>query len=305
MSEYRPLFGLLVNTLRLKDAVLDDYLDYLEHIKDTEIYISSKEEESKISSIYKALNELAVQDRTKAVKTKVRYVSSDIFNVPFPQRSAASNLNRTRFDEGELVYCPRTQSWQSPTNCIWAEDHIQLPEKLSLATSYNNQANFFQRVLKIKKPNLEMHIHALSQKALFSPDKQSVQQEMRNICALNPKPDDLWPRLSNCKCFKVRKPFGEVEWLSCSDEFAVVDRTDYGNLFRDKIAILDFSLEEVHSLKVFLQGLKLDPKYLSNAVIEETRVEGGVFNAELTNDLRRKAYAIARYVPLYRKELNS
>lgn len=117
---------------------------------------------------------------------------------------------------------------------------------------------------------------------------------MRNICALNPKPDDLWPKLSNCKCFPVRKPFNEVEWSSCSGAFAIVDRTDYGTLFRGKIAILDFSREEVHSLKVFLQGLKLEPKHLSNAVSEETRVEGGVFNEELTNDLRRKAYAIAR-----------
>jgi hypothetical protein len=173
-----------------------------------------------------------------------------------------------------------------------------------LATSYKNQAAFFQRVLGIEKPNLEMHIHALSQKALISPDKQSLQQEMRNICALNPKPDDLWPKLSNCKCFQVRKPSGELKWSSCSDAFAVVDRTDYGDLFRDKIPTLDFSLEEVHSLKVFLQCLNLEPKYLSNSVTEETRVDGGVFNTELTNDLRRKAYAIARYVLFYRKELN-
>ena len=101
--------------------------------------------------------------------------------------------------------------------------------------------------------------------------------------------------------FKSEKPSGEVEWSSCSGAFAVVDRTDYGNLIRDKIATLDFSLEEVHSIKVFLQGLKLEPKYLSNAVKEETQVEGGVFNAELTNDLRRKAYAIARYVPFCKK----
>jgi hypothetical protein len=79
VSEYQPLFGLLVNTLELKDAGLDDYLDYLKHIKDTKIYLGSKEEESKISLIYKALNELAVQDRTKAAKAKIGYVSFDVF----------------------------------------------------------------------------------------------------------------------------------------------------------------------------------------------------------------------------------
>jgi hypothetical protein len=83
VSEYQSLFGLLVNTLRLKDADLVDYLDYLEHIKNTEIYLSSKEEESKISLIYKALNELAVQDRTKAAKAKIGYVFFWIFLCPF------------------------------------------------------------------------------------------------------------------------------------------------------------------------------------------------------------------------------
>ena len=79
MSEYQPLFGLLVNTLKLKDAGLDDYLEYLESIKLTEIYLTSKEEESIIPLIYTALNELAVQDRSKAAKAKVRYVSVNVF----------------------------------------------------------------------------------------------------------------------------------------------------------------------------------------------------------------------------------
>ena len=74
VSEYRQLYGLYVNTLGLKDAGLDDYLDYLEHIKDSEICRNSEEERSKISLIYEALNELAVQDRTRAAKAKIRYV---------------------------------------------------------------------------------------------------------------------------------------------------------------------------------------------------------------------------------------
>jgi hypothetical protein len=68
VSEYQQLYVLYVNTLGLKDAGLDDYLDYLEHIQDSE------EERSKISLIYEALNELAVQDRTEAAKAKIGYV---------------------------------------------------------------------------------------------------------------------------------------------------------------------------------------------------------------------------------------
>ena len=95
VSEYQPLYGLLVNTLELKDAGLDDYLDYLEHIKYSEIYLSSKEEESKISLIYKALNELAVQDRTKAAEAEIGYVSFDVFYVPFSQPSAPLTSTET------------------------------------------------------------------------------------------------------------------------------------------------------------------------------------------------------------------
>lgn len=143
-----------------------------------------------------------------------------------------------------------------------------------------------------------MHVSALIQKASHHPNKQSVLQEMRNICALNPTPKVLWKNLSNCKCFPVRKPLGEVLWASCLDSFFIVDRADYGNLFRDRIAMLDFTLEEAHSVKPIFLGLKLESKFLSNSVVENTRVEDGVYNSALTNDLRRKAYAIARYVPL-------
>ena len=33
--------------------------------------------------------------------------------------------------------------WHPPTNCIWAEDRIQLPGKGSLATTYRGHEQFF------------------------------------------------------------------------------------------------------------------------------------------------------------------
>lgn len=207
-------------------------------------------------------------------------------------------------EETELVYSPITQSWHPPSSCIWAEDHTQLLGKLSIATLYKAYGTFFRQVLDVKKPSVEMHILALVQKASDSPDKQKVLQEMRNICALDPKPDILWSRLSGCACFPVRKPSGEINWLSCSDSFAIVERIEYGNLFRDKIMTLDMSLEEVHALKSIFLGLRLESKYLSNAVTEETRVEGGLLNSVQTDDLRRKAYAISRYVLLSSPKFN-
>jgi hypothetical protein len=197
-------------------------------------------------------------------------------------------------EELDLVYCPKTLSWLPPSSCIWAEENIQLPGKVSLATSYREQESFFRKVLGVKKPSLEMHIRALIQKASDNPDKESILQEMRNVCALNPTPEALGTKLSDCDCFPVKHPSGEIEWLSCADTFVVVDRQEYGNMFRDEIATLDFSLEEVHSVKKFLLCLRLEPRFLSNAVTEETRVRDGLLHQELTNDLRRKSYAICR-----------
>jgi hypothetical protein len=184
--------------------------------------------------------------------------------------------------------------WHSPAICIWAEDRIQLPGKISLATTYKEHASFFRNILGLKKPSLEMHILALVEKSSDNPNKESILQEMRNICALDPKPENLQPKLSDCACFPVRKHSGEIEWLNSSKSFAIVDRAEYGQIFRDKIKTLDFSLEEVHSVSILLEGLKLETKYLSEAVTEETRVEGSVAHADLTRDLRRKAYAITR-----------
>ena len=203
----------------------------------------------------------------------------------------------------KLVYQKAKGSWHPPSDCVWAEDHIQLPGKFSLATAYKGHAIFFLQVLRIPKPNLAMHIASLIEKSSDSPDqdtilqemhKKMILQEMLNICALNPKAESLQAKLMDCKCFPVRKPSGEIEWLDSTKRFAIVDRADYAVMFRDKVNTLDFSLEEVHSLKVLLVGLNLEKHYLSNATTEETEAEEAMADSPLTVDLRSKAYAITR-----------
>jgi hypothetical protein len=138
-----------------------------------------------------------------------------------------------------------------------------------------------------------MHILALRQKSLDNPDSQSILQEILNICALNPTPEAI-RKLSDCKFLPVRLPSGERRWLDYAGEFAIIDRREYGDLFLGKIQLLDFSLEEIHPLKLFLSYLGLAERYMSKAVKEETTVEGGSFSRSLTKDLRNKSYAICR-----------
>jgi hypothetical protein len=64
----------MVNKLGLKDATLTDFLNYLEHIKDSEDYLTSEAEKAKISLIYRHLNELAQEGAVREAKEEIRYV---------------------------------------------------------------------------------------------------------------------------------------------------------------------------------------------------------------------------------------
>lgn len=114
-------------------------------------------------------------------------------------------------EEEELVYDERKGQWHPPSKCIWAENRIHLPGMISLATTYKSNAAFFLQTLKIKKPDMIMHINALITRSLASPDKKIVIQEILNICALNPNPEVVQTTLANCACFPVRNPSGEIQ----------------------------------------------------------------------------------------------
>lgn len=139
-----------------------------------------------------------------------------------------------------------------------------------------------------------MHIDSLLQKASSNPNKDEILQEMMNICALSPDPTTLRAKLRECKCFPVKNPSGHIEWLSSVYQYAIVDRNDYRELFAGTVKILDFTLEEVHSVKQLLKGLNMEKHYFSIVVEEETRAETSRINSALTASIRRKAYAIAR-----------
>ncbi|TEY73343.1 hypothetical protein BOTCAL_0079g00080 [Botryotinia calthae] len=274
VNKYQKLQALFVNTLEISDATLSDFLDYLNHIKiDGQSKSNdSNEQKNKIILLYDKLNELTGGDKN----------------------SAETKIVRSHIEEGELLYYPPSKSWYAPSSCIWAPEDIQLPEKISIATEYKNRQTFFRNVLGVEKPNLEMHIVALQKRALEDPDKEGILRELRNICALNPTAA-LRDKISKCKCLPVCRPSQEVEWLDSTDSLAIIDRKEHGDIFKQKINVLDFSLEEVHSVNQFLVGLGLEGRYTSRAVKEGTRIEDGLFNDALTKDLRRKAYAICRY----------
>ncbi|KAF2103412.1 hypothetical protein NA57DRAFT_31443 [Rhizodiscina lignyota] len=272
LKEYGTLYGIFVNTLRTSDANLNDFLAYLQSIQESKTYLTSKDEERKITLLYKEL---------QVPKFDIQCMSH-------------SNVFRSRFEDRKLIYDSRNLTWHAPSSCIWAEDRIQLPRKVSLASAYKGYQSFFTKTLGVTKPNLQMHINALEQKAANEPEKQDILQEMLNICAFNPTPDAL-KRLGNCECFPIKPQLGNLAWVNGSSDFAIIDRREYGELFSGKLKILDLTLEEVHSIKDFLDAMQLEERYLSSAVKPKTSAEGGSLSRTLTDDLRKKSYAICRF----------
>jgi hypothetical protein len=133
-----------------------------------------------------------------------------------------------------LIFDPKRRSWHSLSQCIWAEDRIQLPGKISLASSYKGHKVFFTQVLAIQTPSLERHIAALKQEAEDDPNKATLFREMLNICVLNPT-SKVMRTLKNCKCLPVKVQSGATVWYDYSSDFAIVDRREYGVMFDGNI----------------------------------------------------------------------
>lgn len=209
-------------------------------------------------------------------------------------QSLDSNHDRFCIEQDKLVYYPGSKTWHAPSSCIWAPVKVQLPGKISLATAYTKQRRFFEDVLKIPKPSVQMHIAALQDRARTHPIKAAILQEMQNICAFSPSTDLLRDKLADCKCFPIQRPSGKIDWMASTEEFAIADRKEYASIFIDKIDILDFSLDEVHAVRSILSALGLERRFMSKVVREETNVKDGTPLASLTAGLRRKAYAICR-----------
>jgi hypothetical protein len=74
LVDYQPLYGLFVRTLQVRDVSIENCLEYLEHIKETESYAENEEEDMPVYLLYHKLDELVGAEKdSNAVKDKIRY----------------------------------------------------------------------------------------------------------------------------------------------------------------------------------------------------------------------------------------
>jgi hypothetical protein len=193
-----------------------------------------------------------------------------------------------------LIFNRKSRDWYIASDCIWAEDRIRLPGKISIADQYQQAMEFFIEVLKIETPQLEMHIEAMKIEAT-NPSLTRILELIECICSYDPSPWELRD-LKDCKCLPVNVPKKGQKWMNSSGTFAVADRQEYTRLFADELVMLDFSLEQIHSFEKFLVGLKVHEKFLSVTTQVRTDASETLIELDFTSNIRRKAYAICRYV---------
>jgi hypothetical protein len=199
------------------------------------------------------------------------------------------------FEQEELVYIPNKKIWQSLSSCLWSEDPVQIPRKVSIGTLYAPLEDFFVRILGVARPNLDLHVQALRELANGEPEFEEVKDIIRQISAMEPSEEALFG-LRGSKILPVKFRDGRIRLESIMIDFAIVDRPEYGMAFDGKLSILNYTLEEVRFYRPFLLALGLERRYMSEMVEEISMVSAGVLEPCLTNDFEQKAYALFRYV---------
>jgi hypothetical protein len=198
------------------------------------------------------------------------------------------------FQEHEFIYAPSTEQWCAPTSCLWAES-TSIVDKLAIAAEYPDLKTFFVDNLQIDTPNVEMYIRELQrlEEEQGNASLERVKELISEINLREPRSEQLQPLLS-LHILPVKDRKGSTKLKTPTDDFAIVDRLEYGDAFKGKLHTLDLTLEEVHTLRHFLKAMELEDRYMSRAVKEDTNVRGGSEDLALSNEFRERARAIYR-----------
>lgn len=116
---------------------------------------------------------------------------------------------------------------------------------------------------------------------------------------LSTPPSNLDPKeIQKAPVFPVRYPDGQRKLCDASVDFAIVDQQRLHDEFASKAAFFDFSLEETHQLKPFLDWVGFRSRYLSDLVTDITSVAGQQTRpvSDPTRRLNTKARALLRQV---------
>ncbi|KAL1863985.1 hypothetical protein Daus18300_007950 [Diaporthe australafricana] len=254
------LTDLFVHTLEIPDCTWETYLDELKALKSR-----GRENSDTITEVYEALNEL----RPKIV---------------------ANDIARDAFEKDALVYLPTDDgpAWHKTSQCVWSTA-ARLRGRVSLNEEYANLKELFVGLLGVKPVDLNMAIDELAETG--SSDATTTEELRESIWTVSsllltekepPRPGNILKK----NIFPVKYPNGAVQRLSITTEFFLVDREPLKKQFETLVKFLDFTLEDVNRLRLFIQWAGLTNRYLSLHVKEVTSFHG--IGAGLMSDPERQ-----------------
>ncbi|KAJ5511786.1 hypothetical protein N7453_003889 [Penicillium expansum] len=205
---------------------------------------------------------------------------------------------RREFRENALIFVTGNShnGWYKSSECLWSST-TEIRGRVTLNDDYDELKEFFIDTLGVQTLTLQMAYDDL----LEAGSEARMDDIISKIWCLNAllPTDETYvdPRpLLQKPIFPVLYPDGSKALRSTDTRFAIADREYLASRFRGKIKMLDFTQEEVRSLKVFFDWANLSHCYLSASVRELTSISGDTtpFNPSPMRNLKLKAYAILR-----------
>ncbi|KAF4971125.1 hypothetical protein FSARC_1958 [Fusarium sarcochroum] len=251
-------------TLGIRDATMNDLLGELDMLRGAD-----REDLPRILDLYEYLDE----------------------------KIAASADMRTAFEASPLIFVEQkgVSGWYTTSECLWSST-ITVRGKVTLDETYSKLKDFFVNKLGVVSLTPRMVYDEL-RKSSPSNIKETKMALFASNEFLETAPIYLDPEpVRKAKVFPVRNPDGTSVLSSIDMDFAIGDRDNLRAKFEDKISLLDFELGDVCRLKPLIDWLRLQDRYLSRCVQEDTSISE---NVELPisskkRDLKNKAYHIAR-----------
>ncbi|CAG8933967.1 unnamed protein product [Penicillium salamii] len=205
---------------------------------------------------------------------------------------------RREFRENALIFVTSNSQtgWYKSSECLWSST-TQIHGRVTLNDDYDELKEFFIDTLGVQTLTLQMAYEDL----LEAGPEATMDDIISKIWCLNAllPTDEAYfdPRpLLQKPIFPVRYPDGSKALRSSDTQFTIADREYLASRFRGKIKMLDFTQEEIRSLKVFFDWANLSHCYISASVRELTSISGDTtpLDPSPMRDLKRKAYAILR-----------
>jgi hypothetical protein len=138
--------------------------------------------------------------------------------------------------------------------------------------------------------------------------RSTIKDLLLTLCTYDstaPELDDAFKQLAQMEVVPVRKS-QESRFSVCKGEWFIPDCPRYANRFKGKLWFLDFSKEEIISLKALFTRMDLMSREISQHVEEQTITDSAcaVYYPQLTKELPNKSLIYCSVSPWPSKEIS-